>query len=288
MKADYKKMEDEGFEVLSVSDLSEYSKTVTKTTEKRSQLASKVLAVSSQYNTTTWGAHQCLGPARVYPQYGDIGQTWAQKKTRSSFEYIVLQFDESFAIEGLELEFWETYGCGAITKISCLPEEKNNFEFTNFGFDTESNYDFYFNNTESKYDFQCNNDFLDKKSEAVEPTAFVREAYVDFEEVWSSPEPHLISKARIFKPELELEFVKSPKLFTKTILVEINCSKAESWYQLDSVRMTGQTVDDYTEHTSQLDCTRLGSIASDVSKMYLDESFSDFSFSLPDVLISLR
>ena len=51
------------------------------------QWVQRVRKYSSQYNDSTWAAHQVTGRPKVYPQYGDIHGAWAQSNPDAN-EYI--------------------------------------------------------------------------------------------------------------------------------------------------------------------------------------------------------
>ena len=38
----------------------------------------------------SWSANQIIGPANVYPNYGDIAEAWAAASTGTSFEFIIV------------------------------------------------------------------------------------------------------------------------------------------------------------------------------------------------------
>ena len=46
-----------------------------------------VRSYSSQYNSDSWSAAKVIGAPQVYPRYGDIAGTWAQKN-KDANEYI--------------------------------------------------------------------------------------------------------------------------------------------------------------------------------------------------------
>jgi speckle-type POZ protein len=66
------------------------------------------------FNKTSWAANKIIGEPRVYPNYGDRGNTWAQRHFTDN-EFITVKFPEKVFINNLNI--YETYHGGAITNI---------------------------------------------------------------------------------------------------------------------------------------------------------------------------
>ena len=64
------------------------------------QWVQRVRAFSSQYNDGTWAAHQVIGPAKVYPRYGDINGAWAQSSPDANefLEVSVLKYSDNILL----------------------------------------------------------------------------------------------------------------------------------------------------------------------------------------------
>lgn len=87
--------------------------------------ASRVHAYSSQYNNGGWAADQVVGLPRVYPRYGDIQGSWAQGN-KSDDEWIELDYPEPIYIQNIHI--YETYHCGAVTKVEVFNSLTNTYK----------------------------------------------------------------------------------------------------------------------------------------------------------------
>eukprot|EP00731_Ephydatia_muelleri_P029173 Em0020g817a len=84
----------------------------------------RVLSYSSQYNDGGWSAREVIGQPKVYPRYGDSIGSWAQGN-RSADEWIEVQFPVSLYLQ--EINIYETFNCGGITKVSAYNEETRSY-----------------------------------------------------------------------------------------------------------------------------------------------------------------
>jgi len=79
--------------------------------------ATEVLGSSSEYSHSNWSAQMALGPANVYPSFGDNTQAWASLTEDRKVEFLELAVP-SGRIGGVEV--YETFNPGAITKIELI------------------------------------------------------------------------------------------------------------------------------------------------------------------------
>jgi hypothetical protein len=80
--------------------------------------ASRVVAVSSEYNDTTWAARQVLGPPDVYPRHGDLGGAWASKEPDAGDEFIEVAFERPVRAQAVRV--YETFNPGAVSQVELV------------------------------------------------------------------------------------------------------------------------------------------------------------------------
>jgi len=79
------------------------------------QYASSVLSFSSQWSSTNWSASKITGEEDVYPDYGDISNSWATATADGQREFIIVGFEPHQTIHTIEI--FETYNPGAIDTV---------------------------------------------------------------------------------------------------------------------------------------------------------------------------
>jgi hypothetical protein len=79
-----------------------------------SQYASKVIDYSSQYSSS-YAANKALGIPDVYPNHGDLVNSWASYSPDDSREFIELGFDTVQTV--IKIEIYETNLPGAIDTV---------------------------------------------------------------------------------------------------------------------------------------------------------------------------
>jgi hypothetical protein len=80
--------------------------------------ASTVTGFSSQYTTSSWAAHQLLGPPDVFPASGDNAKAWASLGADDRDEWVEVGFDRPASVSGVEI--YETFNPGAIDRVELL------------------------------------------------------------------------------------------------------------------------------------------------------------------------
>ena len=88
--------------------------------------AIEVLDFSTQWNTTSWSANQALGEFDVYPNYGDLVNSWASQSQDNQREYLELRFDNATPIDSIYV--YETYNAGAIDTVYVKNPTMNTWE----------------------------------------------------------------------------------------------------------------------------------------------------------------
>jgi hypothetical protein len=78
------------------------------------QWVKKVVRYSSQYNNSSWGANQAIGPPQVYPRHGDIHGAWASSVVDAN-QFIELEFD--VMVRPTAINIYETYNPGAVVSV---------------------------------------------------------------------------------------------------------------------------------------------------------------------------
>ncbi|MCZ6464109.1 MAG: PEP-CTERM sorting domain-containing protein [Proteobacteria bacterium] len=81
------------------------------------QVASSVIAFSSEFDTPRWAAAQALGAPDTFA-YGDFDTSWAASTPNSSLETITLGYDTPVFATGATVR--ETWGNGFVFKIDVL------------------------------------------------------------------------------------------------------------------------------------------------------------------------
>lgn len=79
--------------------------------------ATSVIASSSEYSPTNWSAQMAIGPANVYPSFGDHTLAWASESADGQVEFLELAVPGG-RIGGIEV--YETFNPGAITSIETI------------------------------------------------------------------------------------------------------------------------------------------------------------------------
>jgi speckle-type POZ protein len=79
------------------------------------QWVSRVINYSSQYNEDTWSANKIIGPPLVYPNYGDLQNSWAQTADFHANHFIELEFPEEVYVT--KINIYETYHAGGVVRI---------------------------------------------------------------------------------------------------------------------------------------------------------------------------
>ena len=108
-------------------------------------LARRTHARTNSHDRNSWSASQVIGRPRVYPRYGDNTGTWAQGN-RSGDEWIVVstptqwshvsshhsasfctqvEFPVSLYLQ--EINIYETYNCGGVTKVAAYNETTQSY-----------------------------------------------------------------------------------------------------------------------------------------------------------------
>ena len=82
---------------------------------KSSRYANKVIAVSSEYSTSRFGAVQALGSQDVYPEYKTSTNSWMSETSDAQREYLELQFSNPDPVNYIEI--FETLNPGAIDTV---------------------------------------------------------------------------------------------------------------------------------------------------------------------------
>lgn len=79
--------------------------------------ATRVIASSSEYSSGSWSAQMAIGPANVYPSFGDHTQAWASESADGQMEFLELAVPGG-RIGGIEV--YETFNPGAITSVETI------------------------------------------------------------------------------------------------------------------------------------------------------------------------
>ena len=79
------------------------------------QWVSRVNSFSSQYNEDTWSANNVIGPPLVFPNYGDLQNSWAQTSDFHQNHFIELEFPEEVYV--VKINIYETYHAGGVVRI---------------------------------------------------------------------------------------------------------------------------------------------------------------------------
>src|SRR6185295_3125525 len=79
-----------------------------------SQYANTVIAFSSQFSTTSWGAVQALGAPNV-TSYGDNSSAWTPSSQNGTSEYITVGYATPVYATGVTIR--ETWGNGFVTRV---------------------------------------------------------------------------------------------------------------------------------------------------------------------------
>jgi hypothetical protein len=82
---------------------------------KTSRFADSVIAVSSEYSSTSFGAIQALGSPDVYPDHNPNPNAWISETSDSQREYIELHFPDTARINFIDI--YQTFNPGAIDTV---------------------------------------------------------------------------------------------------------------------------------------------------------------------------
>ncbi len=91
---------------------------------KSSRYANNVIAVSSEYSGSKFGATQTLGSQDVYPEYKTSTNSWISKTSDAQREYLELQFPSPAPVNYIEI--YETFNPGAIDTVY-VKDDMGNF-----------------------------------------------------------------------------------------------------------------------------------------------------------------
>ncbi|XP_067664338.1 TD and POZ domain-containing protein 3-like [Haliotis asinina] len=96
----------------------------------------------------------------------------------------------------------------------------------------------------------------------------VRSPRGTWETIWETPRVQVIKASRIFSPD-----IKIPKFRTKEVRIDVDCSVAQSWVEIDAVMLVGR----------ELSCEpppSLSVLADDFAKLVNDKDTSDVVFNV--------
>jgi len=90
--------------------------------------ADAVLSFSSEQNSEGLGAHQLVGPPRVFPIHGHVDGAWSPAPASGSAkqEWVEVGFREALYVSAVEL--YETYHAGAVTSIALWAGEQHGWD----------------------------------------------------------------------------------------------------------------------------------------------------------------
>ncbi len=74
----------------------------------------------------TWSAQCIIGTPKVYPNYGDLQNAWAQASDFHSNHFIELEFPEEVYVT--KLNIYETYHAGGVVRIKLKNLLKNSWK----------------------------------------------------------------------------------------------------------------------------------------------------------------
>jgi hypothetical protein len=80
------------------------------------QWAASVIAMSSEYTSSSWSAAQSLGAPNTYPSHGDLTTAWATFSSDLAGEYLAVAF--SPAATGSMIYIVETYHPDAVSSVT--------------------------------------------------------------------------------------------------------------------------------------------------------------------------
>jgi len=104
--------------------------------------------------------------------------------------------------------------------------------------------------------------------ETYHPGAIVKIKFwkkTSWDTIWEMPEPSNLDHSRIFSPEF-----RQTKYKTNKVRLEIDCTAAQNWCEIDAVELAGYNSPDFTYFEEDL--------ANDLGKMYLSKTFTDIQF----------